>query len=155
MLNPYADYTVDQLYEFLGGYTLPREPGAQFEYSNLGVGLLGHVLALRAGVSFEALVLEHIIEPLGMHFRGRRTARQRRRSRGDPAGHAAACAGRCAGPEYRARLDPARDPAGSGTAADAIAAALARSTRQQRSRQWTLSLQRQDVSEREPDARIE
>lgn len=39
--NPYADYTVDQLYAFLNGYTLTRDPGAQFEYSNVGVGLLG------------------------------------------------------------------------------------------------------------------
>src|SRR5262249_36788679 len=34
--NPYADYTVKQLYEFLSGYTLERDIGAQFEYSNLG-----------------------------------------------------------------------------------------------------------------------
>src|SRR5580693_3655384 len=36
--NPYAGYTVDDLYEFLSSYTLPRDPGSEFEYSNLGVG---------------------------------------------------------------------------------------------------------------------
>jgi serine-type D-Ala-D-Ala carboxypeptidase/endopeptidase len=66
LLNPYADYTVEQLHEFLSGYTLPRDPGAQFEYSNLGVGLLGHVLARRAGMSYEELVRERILRPLGM-----------------------------------------------------------------------------------------
>lgn len=66
LANPYADYTVEQMYAFLSGYELPRDPGAQFEYSNLGVGLLGHVLALRAGQSYEALVTERILEPLGM-----------------------------------------------------------------------------------------
>jgi CubicO group peptidase (beta-lactamase class C family) len=64
--NPYADYTVEQLYTFLSGYELTRDPGAQFEYSNLGVGLLGHVLALRAGMSYEAMVRARILEPLGM-----------------------------------------------------------------------------------------
>ena len=47
--NPYADYSVEQLYQFLSGYQLTRDIGAQYEYSNLGVGLLGHVLTLRAG----------------------------------------------------------------------------------------------------------
>src|SRR5690348_6577131 len=28
--NPYADYTVQQMYDFLSGYQLPRDPGAQF-----------------------------------------------------------------------------------------------------------------------------
>ncbi len=68
--NPYADYTVDQMYEFLSGYELGREIGAEAEYSNLGVGLLGHVLGLASGMSYEDLVRERIIEPLGMSNSG-------------------------------------------------------------------------------------
>ena len=64
--NPYADYTVERMYEFLSRHELRRDPGAQFEYSNLGVGLLGHVLALRAGKSYERLVTERILDPLDM-----------------------------------------------------------------------------------------
>jgi CubicO group peptidase (beta-lactamase class C family) len=64
--NPYADYTVPQLYAFLSGYTLPRDIGAGYEYSNLGGGLLGHVLALRTRTNYESLVLERICRPLGM-----------------------------------------------------------------------------------------
>src|SRR3989442_9269459 len=64
--NPYADYSVQQLYEFLSRYQLPRDPGASYEYSNLGVGLLGHALALRAGMSYEQLVTRRILSPLGM-----------------------------------------------------------------------------------------
>jgi CubicO group peptidase (beta-lactamase class C family) len=64
--NPYADYTVEQLYEFLNNYRLTRDVGARHQYSNLGGGLLGHVLALRAGMDYEALVHERITEPLGM-----------------------------------------------------------------------------------------
>jgi CubicO group peptidase (beta-lactamase class C family) len=66
MRNPYVDYTAEQLYEFLSRHELRRDPGAEFEYSNLGVGLLGHVLALRAGKPYEALVKERILDPLDM-----------------------------------------------------------------------------------------
>ena len=64
--NPYADYSVQQLYEFLSRYKLPRDPGAAYEYSNLGMGLLGHALALKAGTSYEQLVTRRILRPLGM-----------------------------------------------------------------------------------------
>jgi len=64
--NPYADYTVAQLYEFLAAYELPRDPGAQYAYSNLGAGLLGHVLALRTGMDYETLVRRRITGPLSM-----------------------------------------------------------------------------------------
>ena len=64
--NPYADYSVQQMYDFLSGYQLTRDIGSQYEYSNLGVGLLGHVLSLRAKMSYEALVVSRICSPLGM-----------------------------------------------------------------------------------------
>jgi D-alanyl-D-alanine-carboxypeptidase/D-alanyl-D-alanine-endopeptidase len=63
-LNPFADYTVDQLYAFLSGYTLKYEPGTHYEYANLGFGLLGHALARRADKSYETLVVERICDPL-------------------------------------------------------------------------------------------
>ena len=64
--NPYADYTVQQMYDFLSGYQLPRDPGADFEYSNLGVGLLGHVLSRATGMSYEELERQRVWAPLGM-----------------------------------------------------------------------------------------
>lgn len=64
--NPYVDYTVAQLYEFLSAYELPRAAGSQYEYSNLGAGLLGHALAQRAGVDYATLVRTRITAPLGM-----------------------------------------------------------------------------------------
>ena len=66
-LNPYADYTVDQMYAFLSSYELPRDIGSQYEYSNFGVGLLGHVLALKAGMSYEKLLQTRILAPLKMN----------------------------------------------------------------------------------------
>ncbi len=64
--NPYADYSVAQLYQFLSAYQLTRDIGSQYEYSNLGGGLLGHVLARRAGMDYESLVRARITGPLGM-----------------------------------------------------------------------------------------
>ncbi|HLJ45175.1 MAG TPA: serine hydrolase [Bryobacteraceae bacterium] len=66
LANPYADYDAAKLYAFLSGYTLTRDPGEKYEYSNLAVGLLGHALALKAGMSYEQLVRRRILEPLGM-----------------------------------------------------------------------------------------
>src|SRR4029450_7838782 len=60
---------VYHIYEFLSRYQLTRDIGAQYEYSNLGVGLLGHVLARRAGKSYEALVQERILTPLHMEHK--------------------------------------------------------------------------------------
>jgi len=64
--DPYADYTAEHLDAFLSSYELPREPGTKFEYSNLGGGLLGYLLARRAGMGYAALVRARITGPLGM-----------------------------------------------------------------------------------------
>jgi serine-type D-Ala-D-Ala carboxypeptidase/endopeptidase len=64
--NPYADYKVDQLYSFLSSYKLPREIGSKYEYSNLGAGLLGHLLSLKADLDYETLISKQITQPLQM-----------------------------------------------------------------------------------------
>jgi len=64
--NPFADYTVAQLYEFLATVQLTRDIGSTYEYSNLGGGLLGQALARRAGKDYETLVRTRILEPLAM-----------------------------------------------------------------------------------------
>jgi serine-type D-Ala-D-Ala carboxypeptidase/endopeptidase len=65
-MNPYADYAVEQMYAFLSSYQLTRDIGAEYEYSNLGMGLLGHALTLKAGTGYEDLVRRRILTPLGM-----------------------------------------------------------------------------------------
>jgi D-alanyl-D-alanine-carboxypeptidase/D-alanyl-D-alanine-endopeptidase len=62
----YESYTVEMMYEFLGRCKLDRDPGMEYQYSNLGMALLGHVLARQSGVSYETLVVERICKPLGM-----------------------------------------------------------------------------------------
>jgi CubicO group peptidase (beta-lactamase class C family) len=59
-------YTTEEMYAFLDHYTLTRDPGAKYEYSNFGMGLLGQVLARRAGTDYETLLRTRITGPLGM-----------------------------------------------------------------------------------------
>jgi len=68
--NPYADYTVTELFDGLGSLVLENDPGAKYDYSNLGAGLLGELLALRAGTTYEALVADRICRPLGLKDTG-------------------------------------------------------------------------------------
>lgn len=64
--DPYARYTPAQMCKFLSKYELPRDIGAEWEYSNLGTGLLGYALARHAGGSYERLIVDRICKPLGM-----------------------------------------------------------------------------------------
>lgn len=65
-LNPYAAYTTNELYAYLRAAQLESPPGKKSTYSNLGVGLLGHLLELKAGLPYEQLLREQIVDPLGM-----------------------------------------------------------------------------------------
>jgi CubicO group peptidase (beta-lactamase class C family) len=64
--DPYADYSVDQLYEFLSKYKLSREIGLKYEYSNIGVGLLGYILTQKSGIDYETFLHKRICEPLDL-----------------------------------------------------------------------------------------
>lgn len=68
--NPYADYDAAKLRSFLAEYELPRDPGANYEYSNLGFGLLGYALAQSEHTSWSALTGDRILRPLGMTMTG-------------------------------------------------------------------------------------
>jgi D-alanyl-D-alanine-carboxypeptidase/D-alanyl-D-alanine-endopeptidase len=64
--DAFGCFTPERLYAFLNGHTLAREPGAAWLYSNVGVGLLGHALAFEAGLGYEALLRERILDPLAL-----------------------------------------------------------------------------------------
>jgi CubicO group peptidase (beta-lactamase class C family) len=59
-------YTAEDLYASLSRHNLTNAPGARFQYSNVGMSLLGHALSLKAGESYESLVVGRIARPLKM-----------------------------------------------------------------------------------------
>ena len=68
--DPYADYTPERMYEFLASYRLKRGIGTKCEYSNLGVGLLGHLLERAAKAPYEELVAKRLTSRIGMRSTG-------------------------------------------------------------------------------------
>ncbi len=64
--NPFADYTPEKLYAYISSYKLTRGIGEKYEYSNLGTGLLGHILTLKANSDYETLIQKLICVPLNM-----------------------------------------------------------------------------------------
>lgn len=67
--NPYAGIPVEDVYEFLSSHELRRDVGAQWEYSNLGFGLLGHALVRAAGAgTMDELIRQRITGPLNMNM---------------------------------------------------------------------------------------
>lgn len=64
--NPWVDYTIEQTYDYISRATFDYPPGTWFQYSNVGYGLLGHILSQVAGKPYETLVKERICTPLNM-----------------------------------------------------------------------------------------
>jgi CubicO group peptidase (beta-lactamase class C family) len=64
--NPGADYHASDLYAYLKRRGVAKPPDVPFSYSNLGVGLLGQVLADRSGTTYSDLLQKEITAPLGM-----------------------------------------------------------------------------------------
>lgn len=69
---PYPPYDRERLRSFLATYKMARVPGSQYEYSNLGFGLLGMALAEHAHVFYGTLLEQEIFRPLGMKTSGTR-----------------------------------------------------------------------------------
>lgn len=63
--NPYKDLKTQDMYDYLKTCT-SKKPEGSFEYSNFGMGLLGHILALKAGGDYEEVVQQQLLRPLGM-----------------------------------------------------------------------------------------
>jgi CubicO group peptidase (beta-lactamase class C family) len=59
-----SKYGPAQLYQFLVHYQLPRDIGAEWDYSNIGYWLLGQALAFRSGTDYESLLRERVLAPL-------------------------------------------------------------------------------------------
>jgi CubicO group peptidase (beta-lactamase class C family) len=60
-------YSVEKLYAFLSKFELTRDIGSEYEYSNLGMALLAHILSRRAGTDYETLLRARVLDPLQMN----------------------------------------------------------------------------------------
>jgi CubicO group peptidase (beta-lactamase class C family) len=63
-------YTTQQVYNFLSNTQIQSELGTKANYSDFGMGLLGHILSIRAGVPYAQLVKDRIFNVLGMDSTG-------------------------------------------------------------------------------------
>lgn len=69
--NPYKTYGSENLKATLDGLKLTRAVGSEYEYSNLGVGILGHALSGSGDpAGYEKLLKAAILDPLGMKSTG-------------------------------------------------------------------------------------
>lgn len=65
-LNPYKNYSREDLMNFLKTVKLSRKPGTVYEYSNLAVATIAMIIEDLYQKSFESLVKEKILAPLKM-----------------------------------------------------------------------------------------
>jgi CubicO group peptidase (beta-lactamase class C family) len=63
-------YPTQQIYNYISHSSLVSEPGVRYKYNNLGLGLLGYVLSLKAGMPYRELVKDRILNVLGMNSTG-------------------------------------------------------------------------------------
>ncbi|HLG87463.1 MAG TPA: serine hydrolase [Alphaproteobacteria bacterium] len=68
--NPNKSVSPEQLEKFLAGYELPREVGAEYEYSDLGYEVLALALAAREQKDFASLLSSRILEPMHLASTG-------------------------------------------------------------------------------------
>ena len=65
--SPYASYTTEHVYDYLTNYcTLSFVPETYWEYSNTGMGLLGHTLGLIDGTSYDSILTRYLFDVLEM-----------------------------------------------------------------------------------------
>jgi len=62
----FEDFRVQDLYDYLDGCELKSAPGAEVLYSNVGYGLLGHILGRASNTAYKDLLNARILDPLGM-----------------------------------------------------------------------------------------
>ncbi len=65
--SPFYPYSINDLKDFINGYKPPRKAGIKYEYSNLGMGLLGYILKEERHSSYFDLVQSELLVPLNMN----------------------------------------------------------------------------------------
>ena len=70
LVNPYVDYTREDLLGALSELRLPHVTPCTAVYSNMGMAVVGELLSRRYGKPWEELVHDNITGPLGMYDTG-------------------------------------------------------------------------------------
>ncbi|NGM67014.1 serine hydrolase domain-containing protein [Sphingobacterium sp. SGR-19] len=65
--DPFATYDQKALFSFLKNYKASREPGEEYEYSNLGYGLLSELIAIVCKKNYIQCLEETILKPLQLN----------------------------------------------------------------------------------------
>lgn len=66
-LNPYKDLVQQDIYDYLKSCN-ENKPVGQYGYSNLGVGLLGHILELKYQKKYDDIIQDEICSKLKMRY---------------------------------------------------------------------------------------
>ena len=69
--NPWGDRQLDESDQMLmdlmsGGVSFSNPASYEYEYSNTGFALLGHIISVVSGQPYQEYITEHILQPLGM-----------------------------------------------------------------------------------------
>jgi CubicO group peptidase (beta-lactamase class C family) len=64
--NPWAGVSAADYDRFIGAESPRRAPGRRMRYSSMAFGLLGEALSARAGASYDELLADRVLRPLGM-----------------------------------------------------------------------------------------
>ena len=65
--NPYINYSDKKLYSYLSSAKPAFSTGLHYNYSNVGAGILGFILSMKKGISYEAMVNQNVCAPFGMN----------------------------------------------------------------------------------------
>ena len=65
-LNTNMDRTLADAVMLYSQMQLEFEPGSKWQYSNLGIAILGRIIEVRSGMAFEKFLETRIFQPLGM-----------------------------------------------------------------------------------------
>jgi CubicO group peptidase (beta-lactamase class C family) len=64
--DPWSDVGAERYAALLRAIAPRRAPGGRLRYSSIGFGLLGYALAAAAGTTYDELLRERVLDPLGM-----------------------------------------------------------------------------------------
>jgi len=64
--NPYASYTTKDLISFYKEFAFPNKVEKEYLFSNVNFAILGELLEKKYGQSYEQLLVEKLLQPIGM-----------------------------------------------------------------------------------------